>query len=438
MLRTRNAATFVAGIAAIVSSTASMPSPAAAGEAPAGGRYAPRGETTIPAWATRSEIPRGTATVFSPLVSQMVAQMSLTSYEGRLADLCGASSVVIGGSPYTFQTRHSYTSGGQMSWQFAFETLQALGYEVRYQEFTRQGHNLKNVVARHPGQVTPERIYVIGGHIDSTSEQPYTLAPGAEDNASGSAGVLAAAAVLRNFQFESTIELVLFSGEEQGLWGSQAYVQEALAQGRDVRAAATMDMIAYHVTDYGVLIEGETPWQSIMTVMGDAVDSYTDLAREYSYFSFGSDHVPFQDAGIPAFLAIDLDWDEYPYYHRSTDTFDKVDPGFAVKIARAALATAAHLAGPMSAVAVPAVPDPATLAVYPIPARSHVVVASARRSTDPLLVYDLQGRFVRSLPPALDGAAFRWDLHDAQGRPVSPGTYFVQLGREARRIVILP
>ena len=78
-------------------------------------------------------------------------------------------------------------------------------------------------------------------------------------------------------------------------------------------------MACSYDTNFGVIIEGETPWESLMTVMEDAVADHTELNSRKDYNSWGSDHVPFQQAGIPAFLAIDWDWNSYPHYHESTD-----------------------------------------------------------------------------------------------------------------------
>ncbi|MEZ4651598.1 MAG: hypothetical protein R3E97_22920, partial [Candidatus Eisenbacteria bacterium] len=56
---------------------------------------------------------------FSPLVDQIVADFSSTDFDQRLRDLTGENSVLVGGASYTFHTRHSYSDGGQKSWQYA-------------------------------------------------------------------------------------------------------------------------------------------------------------------------------------------------------------------------------------------------------------------------------------------------------------------------------
>ena len=387
---------------------------------------------------------------FSPLVDQIVADFSSTDFDQRLRDLSGMNSVLVGGVPYTFHTRHTFSEGGQKSWQYAYEQLEALGLAVRYQEYVWNGNHFQNVIATIPGEVTPDRVYVLGGHIDSTSPQSDTLAPGAEDNGSGSSGVLAAAAALAGKQFESTIELVLFSGEEQGLWGSDHYVDVALSEGVDIRSAVIMDMIAYYSNDWGVIIEGENAWASLMGDFSDAVDQYTSLSKEFSYFSWGSDHVPFQDAGIPAILAIDQDWSEYPYYHSTQDTYEKTNPSFGVEIASAALATIAQLAGPIET---PSAVDPGplsssapTFVAYPNPSSDLVqfVIRSAAAGTGPataatqVFVTDVHGRRVRSLERGIGAdSSVEWNLRDDRGTLVAPGIYWAHSAAGTARVVVI-
>ena len=416
-------------------------------------RYGHREGVVIPDGAIVPDVPRRGGTTFAPEVDEIVARVDLATYSGFMQGLSGWVPVTVGGNSVTFQTRHSTTPAGQTCWQYAYETFEALGYDVRYQNYSRSGNQLKNIIATIPGETTPERIYVMGAHIDAISQSPATSAKGAEDNGSGSAAVLAAAVALVGERFDSTIELILFSGEEQGLWGSDAYVDDALANDRDVRSAVTFDMIAAWNNDYGVLIEGENAWQPLMFLMADAVDAYTSIERQFSYFSFGSDHVPFQDAGIPAILAIDLDWASYPHYHSTTDTYNRTTPALGLEIARAGIAAVAHQAGPLGQVVdAPVTGRPSLQGAYPNPASRRVTVSFSADAAphggavERARVYDVRGREVRSLAPdaivAADGGDLlrpvHWDLRDDGGRSVRPGVYWVRWGGDARKVVVAP
>jgi len=193
---------------------------------------------------------------------------------------------------------------------------------VTTQSFMVSGTTAYNVVATLEGARGADQWYVIGGHYDSTSQNPSVAAPGAEDNASGCAGVLEMARIFTTIQPEATVLFICYSGEEQGLWGSEAHVAELTASGdlSKVQAMLDMDMIGYTSdTDLDCLLETEDFAQSLLDPFIDAAADYTQLRIVTTLFAWGSDHVPYLDAGIPALLTIENDWSEYPDYHRTTD-----------------------------------------------------------------------------------------------------------------------
>ena len=95
------------------------------------------------------------------------------------------------------------------------------------------------------GTLHPERIWLVGGHFDDISEVPYSRAPGADDNASGTAATLAIAGLLRGHRTADTIRFVHFSAEEQGHWGSQAYARSLSSAGSQVMGYLDLDMIGW-------------------------------------------------------------------------------------------------------------------------------------------------------------------------------------------------
>ena len=88
------------------------------------------------------------------------------------------------------------------------------------------GYTWKNLIITLPGVELENEIVILSAHLDSTSEvDPKSIAPGAEDNGSGAAALLEAARVLRGKSFQRTIQIAWFTGEEQGLLGSRAFVE---------------------------------------------------------------------------------------------------------------------------------------------------------------------------------------------------------------------
>jgi leucyl aminopeptidase len=105
-----------------------------------------------------------------------------------------------------------------------------------------------NVVAVLRGSARPERLHVIGAHYDSVGDAGAAgPAPGADDNASGTAALLEAARVLAESGLRpaETILFVAFSAEEQGRRGSSAFVAELESQGANVADMICMDVIGY-------------------------------------------------------------------------------------------------------------------------------------------------------------------------------------------------
>lgn len=291
--------------------------------------------------------PKTKATSFAPIIQEMVDQVDSASYMQWIGNLAGNNTVTISGSPFTFTTRLTSHAQCDTAERYVYEQFQAMGFaDVQFDPYTFSSTNARNVVATLPGTVTPDNIYILGGHVDATSPSGNP-APGANDNASGTASVLEAAAILANYQFESTIVFIAFTGEEQGLYGSEHYAATADANNDNILGVVTCDMVAWWNNNYEIDIEGETEYAALMQVMDDACSDYTGLATTQVFGSWGSDHVPFQDHGFPAFLAIEEEYGAYPCYHQECDTTDLNDGNFGADVTKACLATVAHLAGPL-------------------------------------------------------------------------------------------
>jgi len=255
-----------------------------------------------------------------------------------LEQLSGAKPMTLAdGSLFTINTRYTYSSenGVSAGW-IAYHFLQQEMDDVYQQEFLMpNGSPTVNVIGVKLGKILPNEIVVVGAHFDSTSERPSQKAPGAIDNGSGTVSVMLLAAALRNLDLRRTVHLVAFGGEEQGLYGSSHYVDEAKKQGLNIVSVLTMDMTAYSNNYFGVTIEGTTnsAIQALMRVVSDNTAEYAPaLSIRTSTNSFGSDHVPFQRAGYAAILCIERDDTNYPHYHRSTDTTDYANEDQAVGI----------------------------------------------------------------------------------------------------------
>jgi len=253
-----------------------------------------------------------------------------------------------------FQTRYASTSNCEASGQYIYNAFSGLGLDdVRFAPFTFSGsYSSRNVVAEKTGETYPDDIVIICAHYDSTSPAAsrLTLAPGADDNASGTAAVLEAARILASYPLDFTVRFIAFSAEEWGLYGSRAYATAADLAGDRIVGVINLDMIAYANAmpeDLQVIVNSASGWLADRFL--DAASSYGQLgATKTVDASFVySDHAPFWDNGYPAMLAIEDDPLQNPYYHQTSDTLDKLNLEFFTSATRASLGLLAELAQPL-------------------------------------------------------------------------------------------
>ncbi len=217
-----------------------------------------------------------------------------------------------------------YTHGPEIddARDWLVQQLEALpGFAVTTESFAVGATTAWNVVATLPGDLRADDLYIVGGHYDATSEAPQTAAPGAEDNASGCAGVLEMARIFAVNPPAATMLFICYSGEEQGLFGSSDHASGLVAAGLDaqVMAILIMDMVGYTSdADLDCLLETSSANAALVDAFSAAA-GFTDLRIVISFNPFGSDHVPYLNRGMPALLAIENDWDSYPCYHDTCD-----------------------------------------------------------------------------------------------------------------------
>jgi carboxypeptidase Q len=175
-----------------------------------------------------------------------------------------------------------------------------------------------NTVADLRGSEKPDEMVIIGGHLDS-----WDLATGSTDNGTGSMAVLEAARALSKLKLKPkrTIRFVLFAGEEQGLYGSEEYVKAHVNELEKISAVLVHDTGTGRVRAIGMHdnYQDRELMDQVLTPLPDLKLLEPSMARSY-----GTDHLSFDDAGIPGFFCMQ-DPAEYRLTHHSqTDTFDKV------------------------------------------------------------------------------------------------------------------
>jgi hypothetical protein len=178
-----------------------------------------------------------------------------------------------------------------------------------------------NTVAEIPGADRPDEVVILGGHIDS-----WDLGTGATDNGTGIMAVLEAARALKavGVKPRRTIRFVLFSGEEQGLHGSRAYVRAHEKEMDRVSGVLIHDTGTGRVKTIG--LEGRYDLREVMEKVVEPFKDDVGLEELSMRKLIGTDHQSFLPKGVPAFAVIQ-DMAEYrKTHHTESDTVDKVYP----------------------------------------------------------------------------------------------------------------
>jgi hypothetical protein len=295
--------------------------------------------------------------IYDPLVAEIIGGVGRPELVTLMKQLTGAEAVPVGGELYTISNRCT-TSGEpiEKATQFAFEQLQALGLQVQYQDWVvaDQATN-RNVIAVQAGDGRSSEIVVVGAHLDDLPETGW--APGADDNASGSAAVLVAARVLSQYRFDRSIHFVLFTGEEQGLWGSARYTEDALRGESNIVAALVADMIACPAGSPPLCLVRVGGYVTTPTLGNSWLAGvFTDVVINYGLSgrlsqpavitteTLTSDQDEFWSAGFPAVQIRDSG---LVSNHTTNDTLAGLDFDYFQAMVQAIVGTAAHLAIPI-------------------------------------------------------------------------------------------
>jgi hypothetical protein len=284
------------------------------------------------------------------LVQSMLNQVDSADVKTYTGELSGASQATIGGQPYTLYTRHALSGEpAAKAAQYLYEFYQDLGLQVEYDPFVFQGQTLSNVVAQKEGSVFPERIFLITSHYDDVPVAGP--APGADDNASGTTGVMMAAEILSQYDFGCTLRFVNFGAEEYGMIGSQEYAHQAYCAGEDIQGVINMDMIAWNS-------QGSPPGMDLHALSSipgsdELASTFQDVVTDYNLdllpelsatVTTRSDHASFWKYEYPAILVIE-DWQDFnPNYHSANDDLDSLeDFDYYTSMIKASIGTLAHI-----------------------------------------------------------------------------------------------
>lgn len=180
------------------------------------------------------------------------------------------------------------------------------GLDTIYLQNYTQGW-LPNIIAIKYGTLFPDSVYVLGAHYDSYKSG----APAADDNASGTSGVIEAARILSKYKFKKTIMIVLFSGEETGRCGSKAFTDSIVNNNIKISSMINLDMISYVKNDDNISVSICVNKLSLdlMNIYTNALSVYAPSLKyavdSTSMIVSAGDHSSFWDKNVPAIMLID-------------------------------------------------------------------------------------------------------------------------------------
>ena len=350
----------------------------------------------------------------SPLIHQMVQQVSGDTLFATIADLQPMDRV--------------NASNSMVPAYYLKQRLQQYDVDTVFFHFFKD-NTPPNVIGIRYGELYPDDYYILGGHYDAVLP-----GAGADDNASGTAGVLEMARVTRGIKLQKSLMLILFAAEEVGLWGSFAFVDSAINHSVNIEGMINMDMIAYshNLTDSSVSVCYKYHCLDMLDTFMVAAGLYVpELGIETDSSSaviWASDHAPFWLQQIPALFLIENSdrWGGSfnPYYHTFADTIGMGanSPWLAEKITRSAVATLLLYVEPFLPIGIelPTYQKP-TVTLYPNPTHQQFTIRSPQLTQHiNLTLFDNTGRVVLSQMNLPNG-------HSVDISSLPHGVYFVRI-----------
>ncbi|AFH47859.1 Putative aminopeptidase [Ignavibacterium album JCM 16511] len=280
----------------------------------------------------------------NPTVQQIINSVKQDSLVYFVRELSGNVPTVVNGQTVTIVSRHKNNSANELAKDYIKQKLQSYGITTTIQNFSSSGNN---VIGTQPGTQFPNQKLIICAHYDDMPSG--TTAPGADDNASGTAAVIEAARILSQYSFPYTIVYALWDEEEQGLVGSNYYATQARNVNDSIVGVVNMDMIAYDSNNDGIVNVHNRAVANSVELYQKMVEVNSQYGINLTIVSYNpgstySDHASFWSKNYGAILLIEDDNDFNAYYHTTSDLVQYFNQPYYTKSAKLAIGTFATLA----------------------------------------------------------------------------------------------
>lgn len=260
-----------------------------------------------------------------PFYQQLVSQVS---YDTILTNLQKLESLGI---------KEPGTQALNSTADWLIQKYQSFGYtNITRDTFNYNDKQLYNLVITKPGTAFPPKYLIIDGHYDTYQ------GPGVNDNGSGVATILEVARLLSSVPTTFSIRFIHFSAEEEGLIGSQHYVDHTVVPSNmNILLVFNIDEVggvAGMVNNTVTCERDESSPSSNNAASYAFTDTLVNLTQQYSnlqthvYYAYGSDYVPFQEAG--KVITGLYETNESNFVHSPNDVLSKMSPSYVTEIAK--------------------------------------------------------------------------------------------------------
>jgi len=364
---------------------------------------------------------------YDPFIEELMNLTNLDSLVSYVRILSGEDSVTIADSTVLITHRVS-SIGNDLAAEYIKEKLEDYGLEIYDQQYSSQG---RNIYAIQRGTIYPEEYYIYCAHYDAVTDFC------ADDNASGVAGVLEAARILSDNQFDYSIIYALWDEEEVGLFGSSFYAAQADSNDMDIKGVLNFEMSGWDSDDDGLMDIHTRDISSslLLSNLMFAIDSVYNLPLQpviYNPGTTASDHSSFwqQNYSAICFSEAYYGGDLNPYYHSANDRIDKFNLPFFHNVAKLGVASIATLAQNNSVVSVQGdgiIPSSITVSNFPNPFNNSTIIQFelAEQGNIALDLYNTIGEKIETLSDGYKQAG-NYEIH-LNASSLSSGVYFIIL-----------
>lgn len=285
-------------------------------------------QTSIEYYQPRAYFKLAAATYPTDSLANLINMDTLTALDQRLE---------------AFYTRRVGSDSIDRARDWLVQKFQSWGYtQVTTPAFSYGGGTHYNVQAIKTGHAEPNSYIVIGGHYDSFNAQSpgSVFAPGADDDASGTALTLELARVFRNIPTRKSLIFIPFSAEEVGLYGSKAAADGFKSAGTNVECMFNFDMVAFVTDATWWLNLSSGPNTAYREITADAASRLTSIVPYITGLGSSSDHWPFYQHGFDIVDHIEHNFNTAGW-HTNLDVSSRLNFPYFTEVAKLAIASVA-------------------------------------------------------------------------------------------------